>query len=351
MTRARLIAILVMLALPVVLGPRPSAAGAADVSGVLRTQLQLSDGELATLTSGRAVVKTLRASMNREIITVGGIRIRGAGIARFVEEYKSLEGFRTSQFVLQLGKFSAEPRLSDLDGLTIEAEDIDSLRQCRVASCDVKLSADDIQRFQREIDWRSPTAARDAATLYKAILFAHLNAYRAGGRERLVHYQDRDEAILLAAETTALFEGKPSLLALAPSFQQYLQRFPQPGAAAAEDFFYWSKEEFGFKPVVGLNHVSVSTDRATGYVLIVTTQLYASHYIDGSVAINAMLPDGAGSDAGFFWLYQNRSRVGRLAGVLGAISRPIIQRRTRAGLMRSLTQTKQRFEARRSGDE
>ena len=45
----------------------------------------------------------------------------------------------------------------------------------------------------------------------------------------------------------------------------------------------------------------------------------------------------------------NRSRVGRLAGLIGSMSRPIVQRRARSGLMKSLTQTKQRFEAARYG--
>ena len=49
----------------------------------------------------------------------------------------------------------------------------------------------------------------------------------------------------------------------------------------------------------------------------------------------------------FYWVYMNRSRVGRLAGLIGSMSRPIVQRRARSGLMKSLTQTKQRFEAAR----
>jgi hypothetical protein len=94
-----------------------------------------------------------------------------------------------------------------------------------------------------------------------------------------------------------------------------------------------------------LNHVSMHTTAGRGDVLIVTTQIYASHYIEGSVAISAVMPDPKGDKPGFLWLYMNRSRVGRLAGLIGTLSRPIMQRRARAGLTKSLLQTKQRLEA------
>ena len=335
----------ILVSVAVLLAGGWSQADTRNLQAALRAQLQLSDSELSALTQGRPVVKTLPATMNREMTTAGGVRIRGGAMQRFVNEFKTLEGFRTSQFVLQLGKFQPSPQLSDLDALTLDAEEIDSLRACRVAACDVQLAADDIRRFNAEVNWRSPTAARDVTTLYKTILFAHLTAYRAGGRGRLLHYRDRDPAARLAIETEALLEAKPSLLDHAPLFQEHLRRYPVGAGETTEDFFYWSKEAFGFKPVIGLNHVSVYTDGATGHVMIVTTQIYASHYIEGSVAINALMPDASGDGSAFYWVYINRSRVGRLGGFLGTLSRPIVQRRARSGLMKSLMQTKQRFEA------
>ena len=322
------------------------ASAPLDTNGlqaVLRAQLQLSDSELLALNQGRPIVKTLSASTNREMTTAGGVRIRGAAMTRFVNQFKTLEGFKTSQFVLQIEKFTDPPQLSDLDALKLDPDDVESLRECRVAACDVQLAADDITRF-KEVDWRSPAGVRDATALYKAILFAHLANYRTGGQDQLAHYQDRETGVQLAAETEALFEAKPSLLDGVPAFQDHIRRYPGT-TENTEDFFYWSKEVFGFKPVIGLNHVSVYTDAVTGNVMIVTTQIYASHYMEGSVGINALMPDPASSgEAAFYWVYFNRSRVGRLGGFVGTLARPIVQRRARAGLMKSLLQTKQRFE-------
>lgn len=321
-----------------------SAVDVSNLHAVLKEQLQLSDADVSAMGQGRPVAKTLTATSPREMTTAGGVRIRGSAMARFVTQFKTLEGFRTSQFVSQLEKFGETPQLSDLDKLTLEPEDFESLRTCRVGACDVQLSADDIARFS-QLDWKSPNAARDAATLYRTILFDHLLRYRASGTKSLLHYQDREPGMSLAGETQALLDARPSLLEHAPGLKAHIRQYPAGADPQTEDFFYWSKEAFGFKPVVGLNHVSVHTDPASGRVTILTTQIYASHYIEGSLSINALMPDPASSEPAFYWAYVNRSRVGRLGGLLGKIARPIVQRRARSGLMKSLAQTKQRFEA------
>jgi hypothetical protein len=323
-----------------------SALTSASLYSFLRTDLQFSNSEMSALTQGRAVAKTLPPTATREMTTVGAVRIRGDAMWRFVNQFKTLEGFKTSQFVLQIRKFTDPPQLSDLDSLIVDREDIESLRECRVSACDVQLAADDIKRFRAEVDWRSPAAAQHAASLYRAVLFAHLANYRTGGTDRLVHYQDRDTPVRLGAETTALLDAKPSLLDHAPGLPGHIRQYPAAAATNVEDFFYWSKEVFGFKPVIGMNHGRVFTDASTGNVMIVTTQIYASHYLEGSVAVSVFLPDrGEGRDPTFYWIYMNRTRVGRLAGLVGSISRPIVQRRARSGLLKSLSQAKQRFEA------
>ena len=212
----------------------------------------------------------------------------------------------------------------------------------------MQLAAEDIKRFNSEVNWKSPGATAAATSLYKAVLFAHLDKYRAGGRDQLLSYQDREDPVRLAAETEGLLAATPSILEQVPNFQHHIRRYPAEASANVENFFYWSKEAFGFKPVIGLNHVSVYTDADTGNVMIVTTQLYASHYLDGLISIHALLPDRMSStEPGFYWLFMNRTKVGRLGGLLGAISRPIVQHKARAGLMKSMQQTKQRFEAAR----
>ena len=113
--------------------------------------------------------------------------------SRFVEQYRTLDGFRRSSFVLQIAKFSETPQLSDLDSLTIEPDDIKALRTCRVGACDVRLSGDDIRRVNTQVNWRAADADAQAALLFKQILLDYLTAYRTGGVERLVQYEDDAE--------------------------------------------------------------------------------------------------------------------------------------------------------------
>ncbi len=337
-------AVAVLLGLVCHAAVRERALDVGDPRAVLRQQLQLSDADLSALVQGRAIAKTLPSSAPREMTTAGGVRIRGSAMARFVNQFKTLEGFRTSQFVLQIEKFGQEPRVRDLDTLTIDPEDVESLRTCRAGACDVQLGADDIRRFTL-VNWTSPSAARDAASLYRTILFEHLARYRATGTKGLVHYRDREPGVSLAHETQSLLNARPSLLDHATGLREHLRQYPSHPDPHTEDFFYWSKEVFGFKPVVGLNHVAVHTDPTSGWVTILTIQIYASHYIEGSLAINALMPDRGSKETAFYWAYTNRARVGRLGGLLGTIARPIVQHRARSGLVKSLVQTKKRFEA------
>jgi hypothetical protein len=317
-------------------------AQVSDPVAFMRTALQLTPKEATSIAQGRAVAKTLAAETKRDVTTAGAVHINSPSF-RFVEQFRTLEGFRTSQFVLQIARFNDPPQLSDLDALTIEEADIDAFRGCQVGACEVRLAADDIRRFKEEVDWAAPDAAQKASALYKNVLLAHLTSYRARGLDAIAQYDDQVPPTRLADETRELLKQSPSPLDAAPALREHLLQFPANNLARTEHFFYWSKEAFGFKPVVGLNHVSLHTTDG-GHIFIVTTQIYASHYMDGQSAVSALFAAPADTPA-FHWLYFNRARIGRLDGLLGALSRPIVQRRARNGLGRTLTQTKQRMEA------
>jgi hypothetical protein len=274
--------------------------------------------------------------------TVGGIRIDGASMPGFVEQFQTLQGFRRSQFVLQIARFSDDPRLEDLDGLTVEREDLDALRHCRVGSCDVQLAAAEIEAFAREVDWRAPDAAARASALYKRLLLDRIRAFHRAGLAGVPPYADDDAPVPLGEAIGALVDASPSLLDRTPAFADYIRHFPAGPAAGTTDFYYWSKEAFGFKPVVGLNHVSIHRTPDARAVLITTTQIYASHYLHGQFAVNALIEDATPS--AFYWLYTNRARIDRLEGFFSPFVRPIIQRRARNGLEKSLEQTKARLE-------
>jgi hypothetical protein len=327
----------------------PAAVRQVDHRGALafiQSTVALSERDLAALEQGRAIVKTLPGTSKREVTTAGAVRISGSA-ASFVSQFRTLEGFKRSSFIQQISRFSDPPRPADLDALELDEDDVTALRSCRVGDCDVRLPAEAIRRFEQEVDWRSPDARGRAVALYKSLLLGYLADYQRAGIERLVTYDDRKTPTRLAAETLDLQALQRSPLDHVPPFRHYLLQYPRASLPRTENFFYWSKEAFGFRPVLGLNHVSLhTTDR--GEVTIVTTQIYASHYMDGQMGVNTLVPvaGGPGGQA-FYWLYFNRARIDNLEGLLGTLSRPIIQRRARSGLARSMTDSKRRMEAAR----
>lgn len=309
---------------------------------VLRSTLGLSDGDLAQLGEGRPVVKTLAATARREVATGGAIRIRGS-VRAFVTQFHTLDGFRRSEFVQQIARFSDPPALADLEALALETRDLEDLRKCRAGKCDLRLPAADIHRFQTEVDWRSRDWPQASGMLLKRTLFGYLTAYRSGGLGRLPQYADDDDPVPVGDQLQALIAQTPSPLDADPAFREYLLRYPSASLEGTDNFFYWSKEEFGFKPIVGLNHVCTRT-APTGQVTMAIIQIYATHYMDAQVAVMTLLPDPAAADS-FYWIYVNRARIDRLDGFWGAISRPIVQRRARSGLSRSFATTKASLEA------
>ena len=60
-----------------------------------------------------------------------------------------------------------------------------------------------------------------------------------------------------------------------------------------DGFYYWSKEKFALKPVVSLTQTSAwhTTDQQSPMALILSRQLYASHYSQGSIGLTIVFQD------------------------------------------------------------
>ena len=171
----------------------PGSTIAPDVRGLLGRYFKFTSSDVADLERGRVVKRSLDASAPGEIAVVGAARV-GASADAFVARVRNIEEFKRGPDVIQIGRFSDPPRLDDLNPLTIDQDDLD-LRKCRVGSCDIRLPAEAIGRFQREIDWRAADANSRAASLFKQVLFEHVRAYVSGGRGRITEYDDEKRVV------------------------------------------------------------------------------------------------------------------------------------------------------------
>jgi hypothetical protein len=317
----------------------------------LRDALHLSSADVESLENGDAVVKSLQPVDSHGIAVVGLIQLPVTP-SLFVDRIRDITHFKRDQAVLQIGTFSDPPRLGDVAALDWPADDLRALRHCRVADCDLRLSAEAIERIRHEIDWSSPQHDAQAADLARHVLVEAATAYLRGGDSALPAYHDRKQPVSARAQFLAVANASPSPTDLVPAFRRYLLEFPRTTLPDVENLLYWSKEQVGFRPVVSVTHLAIyRPPEETGLsTIIASRQIYATRYFDASLGITALMPDNtAERDRGVDLVYLNRSRTDEFEGFWGRVKRPIVRSRARAAMERYLRLLKTRFERANAG--
>jgi hypothetical protein len=314
----------------------------------LRKQLAFSPAELLTLESGKILVKLPKTPETREVAAFAITRLDVSG-EFFIERVRDIVKFKKSEHVLQIGKFSSPPRLEDLAGLTLDQVDIDAIKTCRVKDCDFKMSAKFMDRFRKEVDWAA-TDYRDKVTeLVREMLLDHAQSYLKLGNTALGKYDDKSYSLALAEELKPLLKPASYMYGYAPEFQKYLEEFPQgrpEKAAIVEDFLYWSKEDFGLKPVTSVTHVTIykKSHSHASDIIVGSKGIYGSHYFDSSLGLTAFVQSQATDPPHSYLIYVNRSRTDALRGFFGGWKRSMIGGRVRDGAKKSMDAIKRRLE-------
>ena len=311
-----------------------------DVLAVLMTPLRFSANDLADVRRGRIVAHDLPSRAPGEVAVAGAVRVR-APKAAFFARVRDIARFKSGPDVMQIGRFSNPPSLDDLTALTVDKDDFD-VRSCRVGDCGIRLPADIIARFVREVDVKATDAQARAAALFKQILFDAVAAYASGGMNRMTQFDDGSKPVRPHDELEGLVANMPEIGALVPGLPDHLLRFPSNRLPDVEDFLYWSKEKFGVEPFITVTHVTLICRSAVTCVMT-TRDVYSSRYLDASVAL-AIATDAEGAPGAFDLFYENRSRANALKGGLGGLRRSLAERRARGALKESLKTIKIRLE-------
>ena len=319
----------------------------------LGRQLGFSPTDLAALDTGQVLVKLPKTTETREVAAVAIARL-DIPTEFFVERVRDIESFKKGKNVLQIGKFGNPPRLSDLAGLTVDQVDIDDIRRCEVKRCDLKMSAKFIERFRKEVDWSSPKYRDRVTQIVHQMLLEQLQDYLKAGNAALVKYEDKASALGLADEMRSLLKPAPYMYGYAPTFQKHLEEFPLTAAGDAknfEEFAYWSKEEFGMKPVISMTHVTIYRGSLGASDAIVASKgIYASHYLESSLGLTALARNADSHPSRSYLIYVNRSRTDALRGMFSGMKRSLIGGRLRDGAKRSMETIKTKLEAEYRGE-
>lgn len=120
--------------------------------GFFRQYIGLNDDQIAAIRSGKTLAKILDSRTADEVFVFGAVYVEATP-----ENYLRLAGdvaaLRKLPSYLAIRKFSDPPQLTDLDGFTLEADDVSELRTCKPGKCEIQLPAESMEEFQRSVNW------------------------------------------------------------------------------------------------------------------------------------------------------------------------------------------------------
>jgi hypothetical protein len=305
---------------------------------LLRSIAAFTAAELARLDRGEPIAKVLDTD-RREVAVVGAVRIGGPQ-TRLFERFRNASSVKSSDVVLETGRFSTPPVADDLRDLHVEDFDLDQIRACKPGDCGVRLSTRDIERFAHDVNWNAPNWKQQAGDLWRTLLAANAAAYMANGT--LGDYRNKATPLDVADEFKILFETFAEFDKLSPEFFDHLKRFPSARLEGTEDLLYWSKDDIN-RPVTRITHLSLypAARGALRPGLIGTKQIYAAHYFDAGIGLISAFDDGT---SGFYMVSMNRVRTRSLTGISRSLVRSIVQRRSRDSMEGILRSTKTSIE-------
>jgi len=320
----------------------PAATAVDPARDLLMTAFNLSAAEIGRLDRGDVVSRTLDVKNRREVATLGIVRINTSP-STYVERLADIATFKRTDDVLQIGTFSRLPQLGDVASLTIDESDLKGLRECRIDSCDLRLSASVIEHVRREIDWHAPDASGKANMRMRRLLVDYVAQYGQRGTAAAMEYANRVPRLNVGREFASLIDADPITATYAPRLRRYLLEYPTSSAEQITDFIYWSKELVRGRPVISITHVAIAAavDNSPLAYAIGSKQIYAMHYFDASLGLTLLVPDLTSPAAATYVVYVNRSRIDLFDGLFGGVARRIVASRARTLVAEQLQRLQQ----------
>ncbi len=307
----------------------------------LRTVAGFSNAEIANLERGLPLAKVLDTD-KREVAVVGAVRIN-APRARLFDRYRDISSMKSSDVVMEIGRFGTPPKPDDLDALHFENYDLETIQACKPGDCGVRLSTENMDRFAREVNWGAADWRQQAAALWRRLLAKDAADYLTSGK--LGDYRNKAVPLNVADEFSILYGASSYFEPLSPQFFEYMKNFPRTRLDGIENVLYWSKDDIN-RPVTRVTHLLLYPPDADGHRpgLIATKQIYAAHYFDAGLGLTFAFPDGG---SGFYMLSVNRVRTRSLTSFMRGMVRMVVQRRSRDAMDGILRSTKAALEGKR----
>ena len=151
-----------------------------DAFDFLRPTIELSADDKHQLDERGIVLKILPAS-GHELATMVAASLN-TGPDAFVAKIRDMPALKKGPHVPQTDKFSAPPAIEDLQHLTLDDSDIQTIDECRPNRCGLKLNPDEIERLHRARAAGTPADANERVQReFRQVVLDRAKIYLASG--------------------------------------------------------------------------------------------------------------------------------------------------------------------------
>lgn len=319
---------------------------AAEPYRFFREYVGLNEDQIQTIRRGKALAKVMESRTADEIFVFGSVYVEAAPES-YLKLASDVDALRKLPSYIAIRKFSDPPQLSDLDGFTLEKDDIKELKNCKPGHCDVQLPAESMEEFQKGVDWSAPDAQDQANHLARNMALQALLRYSEGGNVALGTYRDKNHPAVVAETFQSLLSRSKALPVYLPDLDHYLLEYPKGNLDNIESQFYWEKVNFGLKPTLRIVQAIVyrGTRPTEPAYAVAVKQLYSSHYFETALDLTVCVKaTDSPNQRGFYLITLKGSQQAGLTGLKGGIVRKVAVDKTRSSLERALAATKQKLE-------
>ena len=311
-----------------------------------RQYIGLSDDQIEAIDHGKAMAKVLDSPTADKVFVFGAVYVEGTPES-YLRLASDVAALRKLPSYLAIQKFSDPPQLSDLNGFTLEADDVKQLKNCKPGKCEVQLPAESMEEFQRSVNWSAPDTPEQVNRVAQQMALQALRRYTQGGNAALGTYRDKNHPAEVAETFQSLLSRSKALPAYLPDLDRYLLDYPNVKLANVETGFYWEKVNFGLKPTLRIVQAIVyrGSGSAEPAYAVAVKQLYSSHYFQTALDLTVCVRDtDRPNQRGFYLITLKGSQQAGLTGLKGGIVRKVAVDKTRSSLERALVAIKQRLE-------
>ena len=296
--------------------------------GFLEPTIHFSDHDVNELDQRKVVVRILPASGHElAVLAAGAVEIT-ADV--FVSAVRDIPDLQRSKVIPEVGRFSAEPRLSDVEALTLDPADVADIKDCRPKHCALQLTAGEIDQLHAAQDKSSDGLDEE----FRRIVLQRTKAYLAHGDETT------------EGEFTVLLQHSPYVRSRLPQLARYIRQFPNDRVQGVDSFLYWSKATYAWKPIVSVTLVTIRrTAPGSGLpeVVVASRDVFSTRYTTGSFGLTMLFADDS-APTHHYLVYISRTWVNGLH----ALWRPFVDFSVRKQSRRVFNDVRKRLETRGS---